>query len=140
MGVARSSFYVDPGSRPEDAAVLAQIRAITDEFEAYGYRWIGAEFRHRGFVVNAKKLPPDERELPEPAATAARRQPDRFSMKRRSLKHKSLIVLADLGRFKISQTCCPSAPRQEIYSHALPNIESIRSGEFTACIIYGYFP
>ena len=57
MGVARSSFYVDPGSRPEDAAVLAQIRAITDEFEAYGYRRIGAELRHRGFVVNAKKLP-----------------------------------------------------------------------------------
>ena len=32
------------------------MRAITDEFECYGYRRIGAELRHRGLVVNAKKV------------------------------------------------------------------------------------
>ena len=30
--------------------------AICDEFEAYGYRRVGAELRHRGIVVNAKKI------------------------------------------------------------------------------------
>ena len=32
------------------------MRAITDEFECYGYRRVGAELRHRGQVVNAKKV------------------------------------------------------------------------------------
>jgi|SRR5262245_1131214 len=32
------------------------MRAICDEFEAYGYRRIGAELRHRGFVINFKKV------------------------------------------------------------------------------------
>src|SRR5262245_1650964 len=27
-----------------------------DEFEAYGYRRVGAELRHRGIVVNSKKI------------------------------------------------------------------------------------
>ena len=56
MGVARSSFYADPIGRPADAAILAEIRAITDEFEGYGYRRVGAELRHRGVIVNAKKV------------------------------------------------------------------------------------
>jgi putative transposase len=30
--------------------------AICDEFEAYGYRRVGAELRHRGMVVNSKKV------------------------------------------------------------------------------------
>ena len=30
--------------------------AICDEFEAYGYRRVGAELRHRGIVVNSKKV------------------------------------------------------------------------------------
>jgi len=29
---------------------------ICDEFEAYGYRRVGAELRHRGMVVNSKKV------------------------------------------------------------------------------------
>ena len=29
---------------------------ITDTFEAYGYRRMGAALRHRGLVVNAKKV------------------------------------------------------------------------------------
>jgi putative transposase len=35
---------------------VAAIVAITDEFEAYGYRRVTAELRARGLVVNAKKV------------------------------------------------------------------------------------
>lgn len=56
MGVARSSFYADPGPKPGDAVIIEEIRAITDEFEGYGYRRVGAELRHRGMVVNSKKV------------------------------------------------------------------------------------
>jgi putative transposase len=30
--------------------------AICEEFETYGYRRVGAELRHRGIVVNSKKI------------------------------------------------------------------------------------
>jgi len=56
MGMPRSTFYAAPGARPSDDEILADIRAITDEFECYGYRRVGAELRHRGQVVNAKKI------------------------------------------------------------------------------------
>ncbi len=56
MDVARSSFYADPGQRPGDAVIIEEIRAITDEFEGYGYRRVDAELRHRGMVVNSKKV------------------------------------------------------------------------------------
>ena len=32
------------------------MRTICDEFEAYGYRRVDAELRHRGIVVNTKKI------------------------------------------------------------------------------------
>ena len=51
------------GSRDElsdanrrDEAIVAEIRTITDAFEGYGYRRVGAELRHRGFLVNANKV------------------------------------------------------------------------------------
>ncbi|WP_422071528.1 hypothetical protein [Tranquillimonas rosea] len=47
MGVARSSFYADPGLKPDDAAIIGEIQVITDEFEGYGYRRVDAELRHR---------------------------------------------------------------------------------------------
>jgi putative transposase len=56
MEVARSSFYADPAPRSADAAILARITAICEEYPAYGYRRVGAELRHRGLVVNAKKV------------------------------------------------------------------------------------
>ena len=56
MGVARSSFYAQPAGKADDETIVAQIHAITDEFEGYGYRRVDAELRHRGFVVNAKKV------------------------------------------------------------------------------------
>jgi transposase InsO family protein len=56
MGVPRSSFYAAPETTQRDAAIVAEIRAITDEFAAYGYRRVDAELRHRGRVVNSKKV------------------------------------------------------------------------------------
>ena len=38
------------------AEIVANITATCDEFEAYGYRRVGAELRHRGMVVNSKKI------------------------------------------------------------------------------------
>ncbi len=52
MGIGRSTFY----DTPDDTTVVAEIKTICDEFEAYGYRRVGAELRHRGMVVNAKKI------------------------------------------------------------------------------------
>ncbi|SEO39088.1 HTH-like domain-containing protein [Paracoccus alcaliphilus] len=56
MSIARSGFYANLGPKSGDTAIIAEIRAITDEFECYGYRRVGAELRHRGIVVNSKKV------------------------------------------------------------------------------------
>jgi putative transposase len=56
MGIARSTFYDRPDAGTDDVSVVAQMKAICDEFETYGYRRVGAELRHRGIVVNAKKV------------------------------------------------------------------------------------
>jgi putative transposase len=56
MGVARSSYYAVASGAPDATAIVAEIRAICATFPAYGYRRVGAELRHRGRVVNAKKL------------------------------------------------------------------------------------
>ena len=56
MGMPRSTYYAAPEARLSDDEIVAEMRAITDEFECYGYRRIGAELRHRGLVVNAKKV------------------------------------------------------------------------------------
>ena len=56
MGIARSTFYDMPDAAADGATVVAQMKAICDEFETYGYRRVGAELRHRGIAVNAKKV------------------------------------------------------------------------------------
>ena len=56
MGLPRSTYYAAPKLSPSNEEIVAQMRAITDAFECYGYRRIGAELRHRGHVVNAKKI------------------------------------------------------------------------------------
>ena len=56
MGLARSTFYDAPATQAGDAAIVARIEAICEEFEAYGYRRVGAELRHQGIVVNSKKV------------------------------------------------------------------------------------
>lgn len=56
MGVARSSYYAAPVAADADATLVAEMRAITDAWECYGYRRVGAELRHRGWIVNSKKV------------------------------------------------------------------------------------
>ena len=56
MGVARSSYYAAPAAADADAALVTEMRTITDAWECYGYRRVGAELRHRGWVVNGKKV------------------------------------------------------------------------------------
>jgi helix-turn-helix protein len=56
MGISRSTFYDARDAGASDVAVVAEMKAICDEFEAYGYRRVAAELRHRGMVVNAKKV------------------------------------------------------------------------------------
>lgn len=56
MRLPRSTLYDAPVVKLDEAEILTRIRAIYDEFEAYGYRRVGAELRHQGIVVNGKKL------------------------------------------------------------------------------------
>ena len=56
MGIGRSAFYDTPEARARDLSIVAAMKTICDEFEAYGYRRVDAELRHRGIVVNAKKI------------------------------------------------------------------------------------
>jgi putative transposase len=56
MGLPRSTFYDAPATPADDAEIVARMRAICDEFEAYGYRRVGAELRHQGIVVNGKEV------------------------------------------------------------------------------------
>jgi putative transposase len=56
MGLPRSTFYDAPTAAVDDAAIVACMVAICDEFEAYGYRRVGAALRQQGVVVNAKKI------------------------------------------------------------------------------------
>lgn len=56
MGIGRSTFYDMPDARARDLTIVTEMKTICDEFEAYGYRRVDAELRHRGIVVNAKKI------------------------------------------------------------------------------------
>ncbi len=56
MGIARSTFYDRPTAKLDDTAIVEAIAAICDEFEFYGWRRVRAELRHRGIVVNHKKI------------------------------------------------------------------------------------
>jgi putative transposase len=56
MGLSRSTYYDVPSWQPDEAALIGTMNAICDEFETYGYRRVGAELRHRGIVVNSKKI------------------------------------------------------------------------------------
>jgi putative transposase len=56
MGIARSTFYDEPERTVDDTAVVEAMFAVCDEFEAYGYRRVGAALRQQGLVVNHKKI------------------------------------------------------------------------------------
>lgn len=56
MGIARSTYYDQPAVSIDDTALVETMAAIVDSFEAYGYRRMQAALRHRGLVVNHKKV------------------------------------------------------------------------------------
>jgi putative transposase len=56
MGIARSTYYDEPRRLVDDTALVEAIFAICDDFEAYGYRRVGAALRQQGLVVNHKKI------------------------------------------------------------------------------------
>jgi putative transposase len=56
MGLPRSTYYDAPSRKADEAEIVTIMMAIRDEFEAYGYRRMSAELRHRGLVVNSKKV------------------------------------------------------------------------------------
>ncbi len=56
MGIARSTCYSEPTASADDTALVEAMHAIKDEFEAYGWRRMQAALRHRGWVVNHKKI------------------------------------------------------------------------------------
>ena len=56
MGLPRSTYYDEPTAPADDTAIVEAIAAICDEFEAYGYRRVGAALRQASMVVNHKKI------------------------------------------------------------------------------------
>src|SRR5262245_23047855 len=56
MGLPRSTYYDATIREADDAETVATMKAICDEFEAYGYRRVRAELRQRGIIVNSKKI------------------------------------------------------------------------------------
>jgi transposase InsO family protein len=56
MGIARSTYYDKPAISVDDTALVETMVGISDSFDAYGYRRMQAALRHRGFVVNHKKI------------------------------------------------------------------------------------
>ena len=56
MGVARSTCYHASSGSADDTALVEAMHAIKDEFEAYGSRRMQAALRHRGRIVNHKKI------------------------------------------------------------------------------------
>ena len=56
MGIGRSTFYDTPDAGASDATVVAEMKTICDEFEAYGYRRVGAELRHRGTAAQDTRM------------------------------------------------------------------------------------
>ena len=55
MNLPRSTFYADVGVDEKDPTV-EEIKSITETCRGYGYRRVTAELRHRGMVVNSKKV------------------------------------------------------------------------------------
>jgi putative transposase len=56
MDLPRSTYHAAPSEKLSDVEIVAEICAITDVLECYGYRRVGAELRHRGHIINAKKV------------------------------------------------------------------------------------
>lgn len=52
MGIARSTYYDKPAISIDDTELVETMAAISESFEAYGYRRMQAALRHRGLIVN----------------------------------------------------------------------------------------
>ena len=57
MGMVRSTYYDRPEKAADDTAIVEAMFAVCDDFEAYGYRRVGAALRQQGLVVNHKDSP-----------------------------------------------------------------------------------
>jgi transposase len=53
---ANTSVIVGPRASASQKDAVEAIAAICDEFEFYGWRRVRAELRHRGMIVNHKKI------------------------------------------------------------------------------------
>jgi putative transposase len=51
MGIGRSTFYDIPDVRAHDLTIVAEMKTICDEFEAYGYRRVDAELRQIAITI-----------------------------------------------------------------------------------------
>jgi hypothetical protein len=58
MGLARSTYYDLADEIDLDTEIVSRIKAIGDEFEAYGYRRLCAELRRQGLVSRLSGYPP----------------------------------------------------------------------------------
>ena len=56
MGIARSTYYDQITVGVDDTELVETMAAISDGFEAYGYRRMQAALRQRGLIVNHKKI------------------------------------------------------------------------------------
>jgi putative transposase len=62
MDLPRSTYHATPKLRPSDEAIVAEMRAITDAFECYGYRRVTAELRPSRLCGQCQEGPPMMRE------------------------------------------------------------------------------
>ena len=57
MGLPRSTYYAAPKPRPSDEEIVAEMRAITDAFECYGYRRVGAALAPSFVIATMSSTP-----------------------------------------------------------------------------------
>jgi hypothetical protein len=60
MGLPRATYYDAPSVKADDGEIVAAMTMICDEFEAYGYRRVGAELRHSDEVFDRYRKPVHE--------------------------------------------------------------------------------
>jgi putative transposase len=56
MRIGRSTFYETPDAGARDPTLVAEMKTISDEFEAYGYRRVDADSRPSKLPLLSQKL------------------------------------------------------------------------------------
>jgi len=56
MRIARSTYYAAQPAPRDDTAIIEAIAGVCEEFEFYGWRRVQAALRHKGLIVNHKKI------------------------------------------------------------------------------------